>query len=96
MGCGSSTIEVRENKNNVQPIKENNVEPIKPNDINDKPPESEEENSNDPYRFLKTKNYDNSANQTNGKKEGGKIKYSNGNYYQGEEKNGKRQGKGIL
>ena len=35
-------------------------------------------------------------NYKNSKKENGIIKYDNGEYYKGEEKNGKRQGKGIL
>ena len=81
MGCGNSTNEVIENKIELIKLLE---------------PEEVEENTNDAYRFLKTKNYDNGgANFTNGKKEGGKIKYPNGNYYQGEEKKGIRQGKGI-
>ena len=43
-----------------------------------------------------TKNYINDANYKNDKKESdGKIKYENGNYYIGEEKNLKRHGKGI-
>ena len=43
-----------------------------------------------------TKNYINEANYKNGKKESnGQIKYKNGNYYIGEEKNLKRHGKGI-
>jgi antitoxin component YwqK of YwqJK toxin-antitoxin module len=43
-----------------------------------------------------TKNYIKEANYENGKKESdGQIKYENGNYYKGEEKNLKRHGKGI-
>ena len=43
-----------------------------------------------------TKNYSNEANYKNGKKVGNReIKYENGNYYKGEERNGKREGKGI-
>ena len=79
MGCGSSTTEVNIDKPFIL-LQE---------------PEEEEENTENPYRFLKTKNYDNGANYTNGKKQGGKIIYSNGNYYQGEENKGKREGKGI-
>ena len=63
MGCGSSTTEVNIDKPFIL-LQE---------------PEEEEENTENPYRFLKTKNYDNGANYTNGKKQGGKIIYSNGN-----------------
>ena len=54
MCCGNSTNE---------PI-ENNIAPI----ILPEPEEEKEENTDDPYRFLKTKNYDNGANYTNGKR----------------------------
>ena len=37
----------------------------------------------------------NNDNEINDKKEKGIIKYENGDYYEGEKQNGKRQGKGI-
>ena len=60
--------------------------------------ETKDKNPKTPENFQKQNN-NNNNNETsnkNGKKENGIIKYDNGEYYKGEDKNGKRQGKGIL